>query len=315
MIKIRQIQFFLSVIKFKSFIKAAESLNVSQPGVSKAIRELEEILQVKLIKRFTNGIEITEYGRILENYSHLILKDISNAEKEIKSLKDGTIGDINIGVAFSPRIYLVPKATINLQNKYPNINLNIYAGSRSDLILRLLEGKIDLFVSAIVPEDFSSTEKVSSIPLYKDTQFLVTRTNHPLQSKKNVSLKDTLKFDWILPEHERTLSLFNINNQFWRNSLKHPSPKIVYNSANFALNVIKNSDYIGIHPKQMIETQGEDVFRILNIEGITMEPSYGITYLENKLKRRSAKLLIEELILVSKEMITKGLVKSIDEEK
>ena len=315
MIKIRQIQFFLSVIKFKSFIKAAESLNVSQPGVSKAVRELEDILQVKLIKRFTNGIEITEYGRILENYSHLILKDISNAEKEIKSLKDGTIGDINIGVAFSPRIYLVPKATINLQNKYPNINLNIYAGSRSDLIVRLLEGKIDLFVSAIVPEDFSSTEKVSSIPLYKDTQFLVTRTNHPLQSKKNVSLKDTLQFDWILPEHERTLSLFNINNQFWRNSLKHPSPKIVYNSANFALNVIKNSDYIGIHPKQMIETQGEDVFRILNIEGITMEPSYGITYLENKLKRRSAKLLIEELILVSKEMITKGLVKSIDEEK
>tara|TARA_B100000035_G_C20995008_1_gene552056 strand:+ start:557 stop:1504 length:948 start_codon:yes stop_codon:yes gene_type:complete len=314
MIKIRQIQFFLSVIQFKSFIKAAESLNVSQPGVSKAIRELEEILQVKLIKRFTNGIEITEYGRILENYSHLILKDISNAEKEIKSLKDGTIGDINIGVAFSPRIYLVPKATINLQNKYPNINLNIYAGSRSDLILRLLEGKIDLFVSAIVPEDFSSTEKVSSIPLYKDTQFLVTRTNHPLQSKKNVSLKDTLKFDWILPEHEKTLNLFNINNQFWRNSLKHPSPKIVYNSANFALNVIKNSDYIGIHPKQMIETQGEDVFRILDIEGITMEPSYGITYLENKLKRRSAELLIEELILVSKEMITKGLVKPIVEQ-
>ena len=313
MIKIRQIQFFLSVIQFKSFIKAAESLNVSQPGVSKAIRELEQVLKVKLIKRNTNGIEITEYGRILENYSHLILKDISNAEKEIKSLKDGTIGDINIGVAFSPRIYLVPKATINLQKLYPNINLNIYAGSRSDLILRLLEGKIDLFVSAIVPEDFASTEKVESIPLYKDTQFLVTRTNHPLQNKENVSLKDTLKYDWILPEHERTLSLFNINNQFWKNNLKHPIPKIVYNSANFALNVIKNSDYIGIHPKQMIETQGEGVFNILDIKGIIMEPSYGITYLENKLKRRSTELLIEELIVVSKEMITKGLVKPIGE--
>ena len=311
MIKIRQIQFFLSVIQNNSFVKAAENLNVSQPGVSKAIQELEETLQVKLIKRHTNGIEITEYGKILENYSHLILKDISNAEKEIESLKEGTIGDINIGVAFSPRIYLVPKATINLQKKYPNINLNIYAGSRSDLILRLLEGKIDLFVSAIVPEDFTSTEKVTSLPLYKDTQFLVTRTNHPLQLKKKVSLKDTLKFDWILPEHERTLSLFNINNQFLKNNLKHPNPKIVYNSANLALNVIKNSDYIGIHPKQMIETQGEGIFSILDIEGIMMEPSYGITYLEKKLKRRSAELLIEELIFTSKEMIKKGLVKAI----
>ena len=102
--------------------------------------------------------------------------------------------------------------------------------------------------------------KVKSLPIYKDTQFLVTRTNHPHNSKK-VTLKDTLKFDWILPEHERTLSLFNINNQFLKNNLKHPNPKIVYNSANFALNVIKNSDYIGIHPKQMIETQ-EKVFSV-----------------------------------------------------
>ena len=61
----------------------------------------------------------------------------------------------------------------------------------------------------------------------------------------------------------------------------------------------------------MIETQGEGVFSILDIEGIIMEPSYGITYLENKIKRRSAELLIEELILVSKEMIKMGLVKKI----
>ena len=61
----------------------------------------------------------------------------------------------------------------------------------------------------------------------------------------------------------------------------------------------------------MIETQGEGVFSILDIEGIIMEPSYGITYLENKIKRRSAELLIEELILVSKEMFKMGLVKKI----
>ena len=61
----------------------------------------------------------------------------------------------------------------------------------------------------------------------------------------------------------------------------------------------------------MIETQGEGVFSILDIEGIKMEPSYGITYLENKIKRKSVELLIEELILVSKEMIKMGLVKNI----
>ena len=316
MIKLRQIQFFLSVVKHNSFNKAAEYLNVSQPGISKAIHELEEIMSVKLINRLPKGIELTNFGRVLEKYSNLIMADINNAEKEIKSLKEGTFGTINIGVAFSPRIYLLPKSSINLQIKFPEIILNVYAGSRNDLLLRLLEGKIDLFVSAIVPEDIKIIEDIDIkdlkfLPLYKDTQYIVTRIDHPLQYKKNIKLQDTLDFDWILPDHEKNFRLFNLNDQFLKNNLKVPIPKIVYNSGNFALNVIKNSDFLGIHPKQMIETQGNGLLAILDLEGITMEPSYGITYLANKPLRQSVKLIIEELSLVSKEMIRNGFVKEI----
>ena len=316
MIKLRQIQFFLSVVKHNSFNKAAEYLNVSQPGISKAIHELEEIMSVKLINRLPKGIELTDFGKVLEKYSNLIMADINNAEKEIKSLKEGTFGTINIGVAFSPRIYLLPKSSINLQIKFPEIILNVYAGSRNDLLLRLLEGKIDLFVSAIVPEDIKIIEDIDIkdlkfLPLYKDTQYIVTRIDHPLQYKKNIKLQDTLDFDWILPDHEKNFRLFNLNDQFLKNNLKLPIPKIVYNSGNFALNVIKNSDFLGIHPKQMIETQGNGLLAILDLEGITMEPSYGITYLANKPLRQSVKLIIEELSLVSKEMIRNGFVKEI----
>ena len=316
MIKLRQIQFFLSVVKHNSFNKAAEYLNVSQPGISKAIHELEEIMSVKLINRLPKGIELTDFGKVLEKYSNLIMADINNVEKEIKSLKEGTFGTINIGVAFSPRIYLLPKSSINLQLKFPEIILNVYAGSRNDLLLRLLEGKIDLFVSAIVPEDIKIIEDINIqdlkfLPLYKDTQYIVTRIDHPLQYKKNIKLRDTLDFDWILPDHEKNFRLFNMNDQFLKNKLKLPIPKIVYNSGNFALNVIKNSDFLGIHPKQMIETQGNGSLAILDLEGITMEPSYGITYLSNKPLRQSVKLIIEELSLVSKEMIKNGFVKEI----
>ena len=168
MIKLRQIQFFLAVVKYNSFNKAAEYLNVSQPGISKAIHELEEIMSVKLINRLPKGIELTDFGKVLEKYSNLIMTDINNVAKEIKSLKEGTFGTINIGVAFSPRIYLLPKSSINLQLKFPEIILNVYAGSRNDLLLRLLEGKIDLFVSAIVPEDIKIIEGIN----IQDLKFL-----------------------------------------------------------------------------------------------------------------------------------------------
>ena len=67
----------------------------------------------------------------------------------------------------------------------------------------LFEGKIDLFVSAIIENDPTFSEEANRkhlefIPLYKDSQFLVTRNLHPLQSKKNIKLKDTLNYEWIL---------------------------------------------------------------------------------------------------------------------
>ena len=318
MIKIRQIEFFLSVLKAKSIQKAALELNVSQPGVSKAILDLEESMSVKLIERLPKGIVPTEFGKILEKYSYLILNDISNVNKEIKLLKDGIVGNLRVGVAFSPRIYLVPMSTVNLYNKYPNIHLKIHAGHRRDLLSLLFEGKIDLFVSAIIENDPTFSEEANRkhlefIPLYKDSQFLVTRNLHPLQSKKNIQLKDTLNYEWILPDFEETFKFTNnLQYEFKKNNLDFPNPKIVYNSANFALNIIKNSNFIGIHPKQMIETQGEGLVKSLRIDDLFMEPSYGITYLKNKPLGKSSEYFIEELVNVSSDMIKNGLVKSIN---
>ncbi len=316
MIKTKQMQYFISVLENKSFNIASEKLNISQPAISKAISDLEDVLNVKLIDRLPKGVIPTEFGKILEKYSHLVLNDLSKVEKEILSLKNGTIGDVSIGVAFSPRIHLVPLATINLQKKFPKINLKILAGQRMELLSNLLRGNIDLFVSAIVPDDILFLEGADEntfqyLSLYKDTQYIVTRYDHPLQNKKDLSLSDTLNYNWILPEHEKTVRLFDLHEQFLKNDLEIPKPKIIHNSGNFALQVIKNSNYIGVHPKQMIETQKDGLLKILNVKGITMEPIYGITYLRNKPLRTSCQLIIEELSKVSNDMINHGLLKKI----
>lgn len=316
MIKTHQMKYFLSVLDNKSFNLASEKLNISQPAISKAISDLEQILSVKLINRLPKGVEATEYGKILEKYSYLILNDISKVEKDINSLKEGSTGNVNIGVAFSPRIYLLPLAIKNLSKKYPKINFKVFASQRMDLMSSLIKGNIDLFVSAIVQDDILYLEGTNintfeHLPLYKDTQHIVTRFDHPLQYKKNLKLSDTLKYDWILPDQEKTLRLFNLNEQFLKNKIDLPEPKILHNSGNFAISVIKSSNFIGIHPKQMIETQKDKLLKILDIQGISMEPIYGITFLKNKPLRRACQLIIDELSLTSNDMIKQGLVKKI----
>ena len=87
MIKTKQMQYFISVLENKSFNIASEKLNISQPAISKAISDLEDVLNVKLIDRLPKGVIPTEFGKILEKYSHLVLNDLSKVEKEILSLK------------------------------------------------------------------------------------------------------------------------------------------------------------------------------------------------------------------------------------
>ena len=100
-------------------------------------------------------------------------------------------------------------------------------------------------------------------------------------------------------------------NNFLKNKIDLPEPKILHNSGNFAISVIKSSNFIGIHPKQMIETQKDKLLKILDIQGISMEPIYGITFLKNKPLRRACQLIIDELSLTSNDMIKQGLVKNI----
>ncbi len=317
MIKINQLKYFLSVIENKSFNLASSKLNISQPAISKAIKELEENLSTKLIDRFPKGIKLTESGKILMKYAYLVTSDLDKAEDEIKSLKQDVSGILKIGVGFSPRMHLLPKASVNLQNNYPNIRLTILANYRKELINSLIKGEIDFAISEISPIENNinilskENEDLNYLRLYKDTLHLITKNDHPLQLNKFVSLKDTLKYSWIMPNDIMSTRLFRLRDAFLKHNLSPPIPKIMHNSGNFSLNIIKQSNYIGIHPKQMIDTANDNLLKILEIKGLKMERVFGITYLKSRTLTDPMKLMIKELKIISKQMILQEFVKNV----
>jgi len=305
---LKQIKYFLSVSKNKSFIKASYALNISQPAISKAINQLENDLGVKLFDRVPKGVSLTEFGTLFIKHAELINIDIRRAKDEITSKKEGRIGDIVIGAGPSTREILVPLACSRLINENKNIYINVIAELSDDLSQDLDSGKIDMSISMLLKNNGNQMENdYSYFPLYKDRLHLITRKGHYLQTKTSIELSDTIKNKWILPKLKGNLFIDNI---FIKNALAPPISSITYNSAKFALNLIANSDFIGFLPTQLIKPNINNDIKKLNVKEIDVEVTYGITVLKAKPITMSALLLINHLKVISSQMVQDNLVQN-----
>lgn len=180
-------QYFLAVAREQSISGAAEYLHLSQPTLSRQLKELEEELGKQLFIRGNRKITLTEEGMILRKRSEEILDLLRKTEREI-SLNDGMIaGDIDIGAGETDAIRTVAKSARQLQRRYPGIRIHIASGDAADVMEKLDKGLIDFGV-LFDPKDLSKYHYLK-IP-EKDTWGVLMRRDAPLAQKEAVRPED-----------------------------------------------------------------------------------------------------------------------------
>lgn len=188
--ELRVLNYFLTVAREQSIIRAAESLHLSQPTLSTQIRNMEEELGKQLLIRGTKGsrkITLTEEGMILKKRAEEILNLVEKTEKEI-TLSDSVImGDIYIGTGETDAFRLLAKSARELQNVYPDIHYHISSGNAEFVKEQLDKGLIDF---GIIFGNVSS-EKYNSLKIpAKDTWGVLMRCDSELAEKKSISPED-----------------------------------------------------------------------------------------------------------------------------
>src|SRR4051812_7122081 len=164
-LKLRQLEILLAVADTGSMAKAATRLAISQPGISRAIADMEHALGVSLFDRNTQGVEPTQYGRALLKRGIAAFDEIDQGLKDIEHLADPTTGEVHIGsnAALSEGIIL---AVINrLSRQYPRVVFNVAIDHAID---QLRERKVELCflnVSGLVHEEDIDQEILFEEPL------------------------------------------------------------------------------------------------------------------------------------------------------
>lgn len=194
--ELRVLRYFLAVAREGSVTHAAQRLHISQPTLSKQLKDLEGELGKKLFVRSSFSVRLTEEGMLLRKRAEEILDMVGKTEEEFKALGEVNGGDIHIGAAESDGIGYLAQRVQALQARYPRIRVHLYSGDRSDLAERLERGLLD-FAVLVESNDLS---KYNHLPLPgADAWGVILRRDHPLASKKSFAPSDLLDVPLICP--------------------------------------------------------------------------------------------------------------------
>src|SRR4051812_16973918 len=146
-LKLRDLHILLAVTQAGSMAKAAKELAISQPAISRAIADMEQILEVSLFDRSPRGIEPTEYGHALIKRGVAIFDELQQGVRDIQFLSDPTSGELRIGCTSGLSEGIVLAAINRLSRKYPRIVFHVVPSGAPVIYDALRERRIELGIS------------------------------------------------------------------------------------------------------------------------------------------------------------------------
>lgn len=187
--EIRILKSFIVIAREGNMTRAAERLHISQPALSKQIKELEEELDKKLFRRSRASMNLTDEGKLLLQRAEDIVSMVDKTVSEFKSLNDITGGDIYIGCAESYQIRYIAKTVKAFQKQYPGVRYHLTSGNTEQVAERLNRGQLDFALICESP-DLSKYNYIE-IPI-PDVWGLVMRRDNKLAKKKSIRYEDLL---------------------------------------------------------------------------------------------------------------------------
>ena len=190
--EIRVLRYFLEIAREENMTRAAQRLHVSQPSLSKQMKELEQELGKKLFRRGSASIHLTDEGMLLRKRAEDILAMVDKTAEEFKALDEVTGGDVYIGCAESSQIQHLAEMIRKFRRRYPLLKYHILSGDTLQVAERLDRGLLDFAVIVEPP----NLQKYNYIELpVADTWGVVMRKDCPLAKKESVTVGDLIGYD------------------------------------------------------------------------------------------------------------------------
>ena len=273
---------------------------MTQPAASKQIKDLEEMLDVRLFERLPRGLEPTIYGETMIRHARMALTSLALAHDDIVALRAGLAGQVEVGVIMSPAMALLPRAIARIKEQAPLLRIGVQVESSNVLLDKLQRGTLDFMIGRILEKD-ESTGLIYE-ELTEEPACAVVRPGHPLLENRQLELKDIADRPWILPPPGSILR-HRFDMMFRRAGLAPPVNVVDTTALLLITALLQQTDSLHVMPQEVAQYYASlNVMRILPIELPCKMDAFGIIRQQDHLLSPGADLLLKAVRAAASEI-------------
>lgn len=291
---INQLEVLVVVARERSFSRAAEVLNRTQPAISQAVRRLEQEIGEKLFDRSSKDGTLTLAGEVLLDYAKQMLNLRQTAHSAIKEMRDLHHGKVTISANEHTVFYLLP-IIHEFRKLYPMIKIEVQRGVASRIPKEITAREVELGVISFKPTDSS----VKAIPVTIDELALIVAPNHPLAGQTSVSVKELGVETFIAhnapsPYRQKVIETFEKNNTRLNISVELPSLEAIKR-------LVEKGAGVALVPKLSAQSEiANGQLKALSVQEMKLERRLNIIYRRNSVLSHAAKMFLK----LAREMTT-----------
>ncbi len=195
-ITLQQMEVLISLVGEGSFSLAARKMTLTQPAITKSIKNLEDSLGASVVNRNNAGISLTPEGKILYDYALRMIRLREEAKTKINKLHENTGGNIYIGASTIPAAYILPRALSEFKKKHSDIRIHIKTADSNEAMNMVLDNEVEIGVIGMKPLN----KKLLAEPLWKDRLILAVPKLHPWHKKKSITLPELMNEQFVIRE-------------------------------------------------------------------------------------------------------------------
>jgi DNA-binding transcriptional LysR family regulator len=258
--ELRHLRHFAAVVEAGNLSKAAEKVFISQPALTRSIKNLEDLVGAVLLERRPRGMVPTPAGDALYRYARLMLNEAIRARAEVRAVAAGARGELAIGMAAMFADHIVDRAVAAVCSAGREVALTVTQGFLEELVDALRDGRLDVIFSnlsnMVLPDDLSVE------PMLDLHAYVYAGAGHPLVGRRGIDKQLLLEQRWAVVDQPHMRDF--LDHYFSADGLATPEFVVRTNSLNLIRSLIANGGFIGILPEHVIQrrTRRGEVRRI-----------------------------------------------------
>ncbi|PMS35743.1 LysR family transcriptional regulator [Trinickia symbiotica] len=292
-LRMQHLRLLIAVEERGSLRQAADVLALTQPAVTKMLRDMETLLGVTLFERHVRGLRPTRFGAAATRYAKLVFSDMAGLRDELAALESGKVGKVRVGAVMAPTPVLLAEVIRRLKRDHPLLDVSVQVDTSDVLVPMLERDQVDVVLGR-VPEGWDNS-LLEFEHLSDEGLAIVVGHDHPLLKRRKLSLEELAVFPWILqprPSPMRTL----VDLSFADAGLAPPPSAIETAAVLMTTSLLPGSDLIAVLPSSVAAYYARlDVLKVLPVRLPRELGPYGIVTRRGRALSASMSLLFDTL--------------------